>query len=146
MNCPFWIILWIFNPPSALQCSPIVIVEFDPFLPLHWSNWSCAFHVKPHQNEPSNVDHESSQPKFGWSPTDINELAFDVTDQFHCTSFGAHLKKHFRSPCLACNLEHHEEPIATNTAHSDAPVVDNRAKVAQIHVGTMSGALNVCMA
>ena len=46
VNCPFWIILWLVNPPIVLQYSPIVIVEVDLFLPLHWSNWSHVFCVR----------------------------------------------------------------------------------------------------
>ena len=99
---------------------------------------------QPCQNQPSNIDYKSLQPNFGWLPADVIKLTFDNTTQFCCAPFGTHLKKHFRSPHPACNVEHHQEPIVTDTVHSDTPAIDNRAKVSQIFVGAVSGSLDVC--
>ena len=48
------------------------------------------------------------------------------------------LKKWFKSPYPACNVQRHQEHIATDTVFSDTPAIDDGSRVAQIFVGTES--------
>ena len=51
---------------------------------------------------------------------------------------GSHLRKHFKSPFPACNVQRRPEPLATDTVYSDTPAIDNGSCIAQIFVGTKS--------
>ena len=46
-------------------------------------------------------------------------------------------------PRPACDVEHHQEPIATNTVYSDTPTIDSGVWIAQIFVGAALGALDI---
>ena len=63
--------------------------------------------------------------------------------QFHRTPASSQLKKTFRSPCPACNVQCRQEPHATDTVCSDTPAIDDGSKVAQIFVGTESCVIDV---
>ena len=63
--------------------------------------------------------------------------------QFCRTPASSQLKKTFRSPHPACNVQHRQEPLATDTVHSDTPAIDDGSKVAQIFVGTESCVIDV---
>ena len=53
------------------------------------------------------------------------------------------LKKHFKSPYPACNVQRRQEAIATDTVYLDTPAIDDGSKVAQIFVGTESLVMDV---
>ena len=84
------------------------------------------------------TDFKEIQPKFGWLPINIIQATLDRTTQFYRAPMATLLKKHFKSPYPACNVQRRQEPIATDTVYSDTPAIDNGAKVAQIFVGTES--------
>ena len=46
------------------------------------------------------------------------------------------LKKHFKSPFPALNVQRRDEPVATDTVFSDTPAIDGGETCAQIYVGT----------
>src|SRR5688500_13607268 len=51
---------------------------------------------------------------------------------------GTYLKKRYKSPFPACNVQRHDEPVATDTVYSDTPAIDSRITAAQFFVGTES--------
>ena len=98
---------------------------------------------EPRHCKASTVDFEALQPKFGWLPVDVIKSTFDNTTQFHRTPASSQLKKTFRSLHPACNVQHRQEPLATDMVHSDTPAIDDGSKVAQIFVGTESCVIDV---
>ncbi len=98
---------------------------------------------KERQQEPSRIDFQALQPKFGWLPVDVIRPTFDKTTQFYCTPASPTLKKRFKSPYPACNVERRQEPIATDTVYSDTPAINGGCRVAQVFVGTESGVIDV---
>src|SRR5687767_4010264 len=56
---------------------------------------------------------------------------------------GIYLKKRYKSPFPACNIHHRDEPVATDTVHSDTPAIDSGVTAAQFFVGTKSMVCNV---
>ncbi len=49
---------------------------------------------------------------------------------------GTILKKHYKSPYPALNVQRRDEPVATDTVFSDTPSIDGGETCAQIFVGT----------
>ena len=84
------------------------------------------------------IDFEKLAPYFGWLPLNVIQATMDKTTQFYCAPASNQLKKHFKSPYPACNVQRRQEPLATDTVYSDTPAIDNGCKVAQIFVGTES--------
>ena len=99
---------------------------------------------EPSHHKASTVDFEALQPKFGWLPVDVIHSIFDNTTQFHRTPASSQPKKTFRSLHPACNVQHRQEPLATDMVHSDTPAIDDGSKVAQTFVGTESCVIDVC--
>ena len=97
----------------------------------------------PWQQTKSNIDFEAPQPKFGWSPVDVIKSTFENTTQFHQTPASTQLKKQCCSPHPACDVQCRQEPLATDTVHSDTPAIDDGSKVAQTFVGAESCVVNV---
>ena len=75
---------------------------------------------------------------------DVIKSTFENTTQFHRTPASSQLKKTFRPPCPACNVQCRQEPLATDTVHFDTPAIDDGSKVAQIFVGAESCVIDVC--
>ena len=84
------------------------------------------------------IDCDKYRPCFGWLPDEVIRQTFEKTTQFYPSSPPNHLRKRFKSPYPACNIPRREEPLATDTVHSDTPAVDDGSKVAQLFVGTKS--------
>jgi hypothetical protein len=78
------------------------------------------------------------RPRFAWLPTDIIKKTFEVTTQYAWMPLNTVLRKCFKSPNPAVNVQQHDEPIATDTIQSDVPAIDGGEKYAQIFVGTKS--------
>ena len=51
---------------------------------------------------------------------------------------GTYLKRRYKSPFLAYNVHHRNEPDATDTVYSDTPAIDSGITAAQFFVGTES--------
>ena len=98
---------------------------------------------QPRHRKASTIDFAALQPKFGWLPVDVIKSTFENTTQFYRTPASPQLKKRFRSPYPACNVQRRQEPLATDTVFSDTPAIDDGSKVAQIFVGTESCVIDV---
>jgi hypothetical protein len=77
-------------------------------------------------------------PRFAWLPTDIIKKTFEVTTQYARMPLNTVLRKRFKSPNPAVNVQQHDEPIATDTIQSNVPAIDGGEKYAQIFVGPKS--------
>ena len=56
--------------------------------------------------------------------------------QYARTSTSTILKKNFKSPFPVFNVKCQYEPVATDTAHSNTPAIDNGSTSAQIFIST----------
>ena len=61
---------------------------------------------------------------------------FDATTQYAWLPFNIVLKEHYKSPNPALNVMRQNEPVATDTIHSDTPAVNGGETYAQIFIGT----------
>ena len=84
------------------------------------------------------IDYEKYTSKFAWLPMDIIKKTFDATTQYYRTPMGTYLKKRYKSPFPACNVQRRDEPVATDTVYSDTPAIDSGVSAAQFFVGTKS--------
>lgn len=87
---------------------------------------------------PSKIDYVAYRPKLAWLPADIIKNTFEWTTQFYRMPMGTYLKKRYKSPFPACNVNHRDEPVATDTVYSDTPAIDSGITAAQFFVGTES--------
>ena len=69
---------------------------------------------------------------------DIVKQTWESTTQYARITMSTILKKHYKSPNPALDVEHQAEPVATDTIYSDTPAVDSGAISAQVFVGTKS--------
>ena len=81
-------------------------------------------------------DYDKLRPLFGWMNTKTIKKTFEQTTQYARMPNGTILKKHYKSPFPALNVQRRDEPVATDTVHSDTPAVDGSETCAQIFVGT----------
>lgn len=65
------------------------------------------------------TDFETIQPKFGLLPINFIQAILDRTTQSYRQTISTVLKKTFKSPYPACNVQCREEPIAIDTVYSD---------------------------
>ena len=96
------------------------------------------FQLYSQEIKPRQVDYERYQSKLAWLPLDIIKKTFEATTQFYRTPMGTHLKKRYKSPFPACNVNRRSEPVATDTVYADTPALGNGATAAQFFVGTDS--------
>ena len=80
---------------------------------------------KPVKTKTVDPDYSSLRPYFGWLPANIVQLTFKHTTQHARTPISAILKKHFKAPYPALNINRRDEPVATDTVYSDTPTIDN---------------------
>jgi hypothetical protein len=73
---------------------------------------------------------------FGWMNTKTIKKTFEQTTQYARMPHGTILKKHYKSPFPALNVQRRDEPVATDTVFSDTPAIDGGETCAQIFVGT----------
>jgi len=70
-------------------------------------------------------DYQALHPLFGWILIDTIKCTFEATTQYACIPMSTILKKHFQNPNPALNVQCHNEPVATDTVHSDTPAVES---------------------
>ena len=87
---------------------------------------------------PSKINHISYHSKLAWLPIDVIKNTFEKTMQYYQMPMGAYLKKRYKSPFPACNVNCRNEPVATDTVYSDTPAIDSGITAAQFFVGTES--------
>jgi hypothetical protein len=68
--------------------------------------------------------------------TNTIKRTFEQTTQYARMSNGTILKKYYKSSFPALNVQHRDEPVATDTVYSDTPAIDGGETYAQIFVGT----------
>jgi hypothetical protein len=61
---------------------------------------------------------------------------FEQTTQYARMPHGTILKKHYKSPFPALNVQRRDEPVATDTVYSSTPAIDGGETCAKIFVGT----------
>jgi hypothetical protein len=81
-------------------------------------------------------DYDKLRPLFGWMNTNTIKKTFEQTTQYARMPNDTILKKHYKSPFSALNVQCRYEPVATDTVYSDTPDVDGGETYAQIFVGT----------
>ena len=96
------------------------------------------FQLYNQEIRPREVDFEQHAPKFAWLPVDIIKRTFEATTQYYRMPMGTHLKKRYKSPFPACNVQRRDEPVATDTVYADTPAIDSGVTAAQFFVGTKS--------
>lgn len=73
----------------------------------------------PEITRPTDRDYESLCSRFAWLPVNIIKCTFEVTTQYARLPHTTILKKRFKSPNLALNVHHCNEPVATDTIYWD---------------------------
>ena len=51
------------------------------------------------------IGFEKLAPCFGWLPINVTQATMDKTTQFYHAPASNQLKKHFKPPCHACNVQ-----------------------------------------
>jgi hypothetical protein len=80
--------------------------------------------------------YDKLRPLFGWMNTKTIKKTLEQTTQYARMPDGTILKKHYKSPFPALNVQCRDEPIVTDTVYSDTPAIDRGETCAQIFVGT----------
>jgi hypothetical protein len=82
-------------------------------------------------------DYDKLRVLFGWVNTKtIKKKTFEQTTQYTRMPNGTILKKHYKSPFPALNVQRRDEPFATDTVYSNTPAIDGGETSAQVFVGT----------
>jgi hypothetical protein len=81
-------------------------------------------------------DYDKLRPLFGWMNTKTIKKKIKQTTQYARLPNDTILKKHYKSPFPALNVQRCDEPVATGTVYSDTPAIDGGETCAQIFVGT----------
>jgi hypothetical protein len=81
-------------------------------------------------------EYDKLHPLFGWMNTKTIKKTFEQTTQYARMPNGTILKKHYKPPFLALNVQRRDEPVATDTVYLDTPAIDGGETCAQIFVGT----------
>jgi hypothetical protein len=91
----------------------------------------------------SEPDYGQLHPCLGWLPVDAIKKTFKCTTQLACMPMSTILKKQYKSPNPALNVRPHDEPVATDTIHSDTAAIDCGITSAQLFVGTKTHTADV---
>lgn len=86
---------------------------------------------------------EKLRPLFAFQPTNIIQKTFENTTQLARLSEGTVLKKHYKSPNPALNVERRKEAIATDTIFANVKALNLGVNEAQIFVGVDTLVTNV---
>jgi hypothetical protein len=112
---------------------------------------NCAHYVCDHETVEaapmfvmmSEPDYGQLCPHLGWLSIDAIKKMFEHTTQLGCMPMSTILKKGYKSPNPDLNVHPHDEPVATNTIHSDTPAIDCGITSAQLFVGTKTHTADV---
>jgi hypothetical protein len=85
-----------------------------------------------------NPDYGLLRPLFGWLSVSTIAKTFGLTTQYGRIPNSTILKKHYKSPNPALNVQRRDEDVATDYVYSNTPAVDSGATGAQIFVGCKS--------
>jgi hypothetical protein len=97
---------------------------------------SCIFKVQdPH--------YDKLRPLSGWMNTKTVKKTLEQTAQYARMPNGTILKKHYKYPFLALNVQRCDKCVRRDTVYSDAPDIDGGETCAQIFVGTETLVTNV---
>jgi hypothetical protein len=91
-------------------------------------------HHGPRKISETPRDHDALCPRFAWLPTDIIKKTFEVTTQYARMPLNTILRKRFKSPNPAVNVQRRDG----DTIQSDVPAIDGGKKYAQNFVGMKS--------
>ena len=75
-------------------------------------------------------------PLFGWMNTKTIKKTLGETTQYTRMPNGTILKKHYKSPFPALNVQRCDEPDVTERVYSDTPAIDGDETCAQIFAST----------
>jgi hypothetical protein len=81
-------------------------------------------------------DHDKFRPWSGWMNTKTIKKTLEQTTQYARMPNGTILKKHYKSPFPALNVQRCDERITRDTVYSNAPDIDGGETCAQIFVDT----------
>jgi hypothetical protein len=95
-------------------------------------------HYGPRKISETPRDYDALRPRFAWLPTDIIKKTFEVTTQYARMPLNTVLRKHFKSPNPAVNVQRRDEPVTMDTIQSNVPAIDGGEKYAQLFVGMKS--------
>lgn len=88
--------------------------------------------------KPRAIDFQKYAQHFIFVPPDIIKRTFEGTTQFYRQSPNPSMKKTYRTPFPACNVQRRSEAVATDTVYSDTPAIDSGITAAQFFVGVES--------
>jgi hypothetical protein len=88
---------------------------------------SCIFKVQ-------DPDYDKFCPLFGWMNTKTIKKTLEQTTQYARMPNGTILKKHYKSPFPALNVQRRDERITRDTIYSNAPDIDGGKTCAHIFV------------
>jgi hypothetical protein len=91
----------------------------------------------------SEPDYGQLRPRLGWLPIDAIKKKFERTTQLACMPMSTILKKRYKSPNPALNVNPRDEPVATDTIYSDTPAFNCGITSAQLFVGTKTHTADV---
>jgi hypothetical protein len=81
-------------------------------------------------------DCDKLRPLFGWMNTKTIKKTLEQTTQYARMPNDTILRKHYKSPFPALNVQRCDEPVATDTVYSNTPAIDGSETCAQIFVST----------
>jgi hypothetical protein len=89
-------------------------------------------------------DYDKFGPLFGWMNTKATiKKTLEQTTQYARMPNSTILKKHYKSPFPALNVQRRDERITRDTVYSNAPDIDGGETCAQIFVGTETLVIDV---
>ena len=123
------------EPPDIPPDIDNVIDKIVIFVNEHQRNSTPIF-SHPTVVQPKSRDYESLRPLFLQQYIDVIKRTFEANTQFARTKIGIlQLKNTFKNSFPACNVHRHNEAVATDTAFSDVPAIDDGYTVSQIFEG-----------
>jgi hypothetical protein len=81
-------------------------------------------------------DYNKFHSLFNWMNTKTIKKTLEQTTQYARMPNGTILKKHYKSPFPALNVQRRDERVTRDTVYSNAPDIDGGETCAQIFVGT----------
>jgi hypothetical protein len=81
-------------------------------------------------------DYDKFRPLSSWMNTKTIKKTLEQTTQYARMPNGTILKKHYKSPFPALNVQRRDERVTKDPVYSDAPDIDGGETCAQIFVGT----------
>ena len=95
-----------------------------------------TFRAHLYQTNLAEVDWKSLRPYFGWQSEQVIQNTTKVISRFGGTvPQHDYLKKHFKCGNPVFNIPKRNEPLATDTVHSDAPAINTGSTMAHFFVG-----------